>query len=169
MPTFCICLELKTVCIVISDDRELVSAVTDLDIEMLVVVSAEHHVNACLIENRYKLFVEPYLRVPAVREEKRRNMHYGNLYRSLLEDRILYCLLDPLELSLTETVEINSSRILRSAVRLILATVYDKECYRSLTENEIRLSCRCRADILKEMRLTTACLMITSCVNGRYA
>lgn len=61
VPALCVGLELEAVGIVIGDYRELVSAVADLYIEMLVVVSAEHDINSCLIENRYKLLVEPYL------------------------------------------------------------------------------------------------------------
>ena len=94
-------------------------------------------------------------------------MHHGNLDRSIPEHRVLHSLFYPLELSLAETVEVYCSRILRSTVRLVLTSVDDQEGHRTLAEQEIRLACRSRTNVLKHMSLAAAGLMIASCIDGR--
>ena len=76
---------------------------------MSMIMSAEHDIHTCLVQNRNKHLVRLLISIPASFSIESRNMHDCHLYRSLGEQRVLDSFLEPLDLLLAEKVEINCS------------------------------------------------------------
>ena len=155
--------------VAVDQDGELVlvAFLAGIDIDILMVMPADHKVHAGIVQDRKDIVAEPLLGVPGGDMGDGGDMNQDYLPWDRSELRVLDGLFQPLKLLGTVGIVGGSPRIFVARVGFVLASVQDQEGAWTLAEGKIKLSRRRIEDLWNPVEFPAAALVVAPDIDGR--